>query len=267
MTTLALEHLYLEVKAAMELLPQVQVLFGWREVGKHVVNQRRVVFVPDAGSVDAAIQPGRVPRPLATLYEGFTVYCSAWDKTAFEDELLQYKAARLLFDSFYAHCYRVAMQTFVVDSVDWDTTRTERRHGACLIAKCTVQAELPDLEDQVDLVDFPTTFEADVVEGDVTESMTIGEPVVSLVATTEDIPLVGLSIVDGVQLDEDDVVLVMHGIEIHGLYVASAAPWVYIESPLYVGVLSGTTNGGKGFQRQDDDSYVLVGPQPVTEDL
>jgi hypothetical protein len=265
-TTLALEKLFNDVTAAMPDV--VHNYFGWREVARQQVDQHRIVWVPQGGATDAAIDPGRVPRPLATLYEECTCYISAFDPTDIENELAQYKATRLLLDSWYSHCYRAVRGTFQVTGLTWNTSHMERRHGCCLEVTFTVQSMLPDLVDQLELFDFPVTFDADVVELDVTESGTVGTPVVVVAATAAPATLDGEQIVDGVTVADGDMVLVKDGPDTFGTYVVNdVGPWVFVEAATYVGVLGGgTTNGGKGFQLVDGE-YVLLGPSPVTEDL
>jgi hypothetical protein len=147
--TLALEKLYRDV---VELFAgegtQADNLFGWRIPAQQVIGPR-IAWVPGdpsgkAGQAGAARNPGRNPRPIGTLYEKFHVVISAQDPTDPENELLQYKATRLLRDAWHRAVYLSARGTFALDSEDWDQTAKERRFGTALIIVCTIQSMIPD---------------------------------------------------------------------------------------------------------------------------
>lgn len=155
-TVLALPLLFEAVVAvfAADTTPPTPVTqaFGWREPSKQA-GERRIVWVPgddgELGEVGPARNPGRNPRPLATVRELFTVYLEALDLTAPENELAQYTAARLLFDRWLRAVYVSAHGTFEIRSVAWVTDKQVRRHGATIRVVATIEAMVPDLELEV----------------------------------------------------------------------------------------------------------------------
>jgi hypothetical protein len=175
--TLALEKLFTDVAARFELdRTPAGHFFGWREPAAQAENGDRIVWVPGdpngaLGAVEAARQPGRNPRPLATLRELFTCEISAADASDPENELVQYKAARLLFDSWLRACQLAARTSFRVESATWVTDKNLRRHGAAMRVVCSIEAMVPDVVREV----MPTDglkAEVDVAELDNTETMT-----------------------------------------------------------------------------------------------
>lgn len=159
----------------VEPVPQA---FGWREPARRT-GTLRIIWVPgdDAsgamGDLGPARQPGREPRPLATLHEIFTVYIEARDASAAENERAQYQAARELYDAWYRAVHRVAHGTFVVRSQGWVIDKALRRAGAAIRVLCTVQAMVPDAPlslVNVEGADIQTS------ELDVTETTTTEEP-------------------------------------------------------------------------------------------
>jgi len=154
--TLALEKLFNDVVARFaDEGTEVPNVFGWREPAHRGGQQNRIVWVPGdpsgaAGALTAAKNPGRNPRPIANLAELFTVYVEGRDSSAPEDELAQYKTARLLFDAWWRAVYLKpldgeARQLVVVKSAAWMVDRATRRHGATLRVVCSVDAMIPDL--------------------------------------------------------------------------------------------------------------------------
>lgn len=158
--TLALENLYTQVVAQFAAEGTLLAnAFGWREYRKHVTNAapggvlgNRLIWLPgneagdgDAGKLLPPRYPGNNPRSLGTLGELFTVYVLGCDPTAPENELAQYKVTRFNFDAWYRAVYLAAYGTFTIESVKWDRTKTERQHGAMLVAVCTIQAMIPDV--------------------------------------------------------------------------------------------------------------------------
>lgn len=136
------------------------VVFGWREVAKQI-NQgtgraNRVVFEPGdslaLGDITAANQPGRNPRPIATLGELATVYVWAVDSTAPNDELKQYTAARLLFDAVVRAIHLCAVgHSTVADRIGYRITKPrwvrdnpERAFGAEIAFTLALDAMIPD---------------------------------------------------------------------------------------------------------------------------
>jgi hypothetical protein len=155
--TLALERLFKAVvKRFGDEGTEVPNLFGGRKPAERGGSQNRIVWVPGdpsgaAGELVGARQPGRNPRPIATLLEMFTVYVEGRDvvNMDLENELAQYKATRLIFDAWYRAAYLSARKLLVVKSASWMVDRTVRRHGATLRVVCTVEAMIPDVAYEV----------------------------------------------------------------------------------------------------------------------
>lgn len=124
-------------------------VFGWRTVAQHPEGNR-CAWVPGdpsgkLGELAGAKQPGRNPRPLATLRELFTVYLDAVDTADLEDEQRQYRAVRFLFDAWFRAMYRAAHGNFQIRAIDWVTDNTlERRYGATARVVVAVDAMVPD---------------------------------------------------------------------------------------------------------------------------
>lgn len=148
--------------------------FGWREPARRT-GEMRIVWVPGddqsgaLGDVLSARNPGRNPRPLATLGELFTVFVEAVDATAPEDERKQYEAARVLFDAWFRAVYLAARGTVAIRSAAWVTSKKERRYGATLRVVCSVEAMVPDAPAEIAPADARAVI--DVEELDVTEQM------------------------------------------------------------------------------------------------
>lgn len=136
------------------------VVFGWREVAKQI-NQgtgraNRVVFEPGdnlaLGDIRGANQPGRNPRPIATLGELCTVYVWAFDSSAPSSEIVQYTAARLLFDavvraihlSAVGHSTVAARIGYSISKPRWIRDNPERAFGAEIAFTLSVDAMIPD---------------------------------------------------------------------------------------------------------------------------
>lgn len=150
MITLALEKLYGDVRTRFAVeQPTVDVAFGWKEPPRQRARAC-VVFTPGdpsgtTGEIGGGKYPGRNPRPLATLYELFTVTIRDNDPAHLTDELAQYKAARLIFDAWYRAVYLSAYGTFKVLSSKWLTAvGAEHRRGAGLEIVCAIEAMIPD---------------------------------------------------------------------------------------------------------------------------
>jgi len=147
---LALEQLYNDVVSRFsDESTEVPNVFGWREPKHRGGQQNRICWVPgdpsgSAGEVVGARQPGRNPRPLATLEETFTVYIEGRDSSDPENELVQYHAARIIFDAWYRAVYLASRTLVKVKSTSWMVDRTARRNGATLRAICTIQSMIPD---------------------------------------------------------------------------------------------------------------------------
>ncbi len=164
---------------------EVPNFFGWREPQKNKRTKSRIVWVPgaptgSAGVIMPARNPGTNPQPqntgrsLATLNELFHVVITAVSKKDSEDELLQYEAVRLLYDAWYRAVYLAAHGTFGVQSTDWNLSKNERRHGAELIALCTIQSMIPDKAHGTAPTDAMAVI--DVSLEDVTDQITVALP-------------------------------------------------------------------------------------------
>jgi len=153
--------------------------FGWRPPAQQMITGDRVIWTPGdpngaLGSLEPARNPGRNPRPLFTLRELFTVTIVAQDTATPEDELAQYRAARLLYDAWLRACYHAARGNFAIVSQSWIAERIERRAGAAIRAVCTIDAMVPDTAATTAPVD--TGAALDVEELDVTEQTQIDAP-------------------------------------------------------------------------------------------
>lgn len=147
--TLALEKLFADVVARFAAEGTVCTnLFGWRVPPQQVIGPR-IAWVPGdpSGSVGQdgpARNPGRNPRPLGTLHELFQVIISASDPTEPENELLQYRATRMLRDAWHRAVYLSARGTFQFRSEAWLIDKNERRLGTALRIVCEIQSMIPD---------------------------------------------------------------------------------------------------------------------------
>lgn len=122
--------------------------FGWKEPAKLAVSAR-ITWAPgdqsgSVGDVGPARQPGRNPRPLATLRELCTVSVQAYDPSAPTDESSQYEATRLLYDAWYRAVYLAARGTFEVVSTQWVRPRSGMTHGCAIQTVIAVDAMIPD---------------------------------------------------------------------------------------------------------------------------
>jgi hypothetical protein len=247
------------------LVPNV---FGWREPAKRPGTSHRIVWVPgddesgELGEIVEAKQPGRNPRPLATLEELFTVYIEARDDAAAENERAQYIATRTLFDSWYRAVYLAAHGTIRIESAAWVISKKERRAGAAIRVLCTIEAAIVDAEDGI----APTETGAEIATSEytVTETTVIKAP--ARAATTAAIALSGLQTIDGVDLADGDRVLVRAQAagETNGIYTAAAGAWTRtldadtsgeVPSGLLVAVQLGATQHGS--------EWVLTTPAPI----
>lgn len=175
--TWALPKLYADVvsRFALEGL-NVPNVFGWREPAKKTVPGNRIVWIPgdpngDMGEILSARYPGRNPRPLATLYELFTVEITAIDAESAENELAQYLAARDLFDRWYRAVFLAAYGTFRMVSNEWVTDKKERRAGAAIRVVASIEAMIPDAA--LPIAEATTGVDLDVDELDVSESLQV----------------------------------------------------------------------------------------------
>lgn len=147
--TLALEKLYADVIDRFAGEGTIcDNLFGWRTPQQQVIGPR-IVWVPgdaggSAGEDGPARNPGRNPRPIGTLRELFHVIISASDSSAPENELLQYKATRLLRDAWHRAVYLSARGTFQLKSEGWVIDKNERRFGTALRVVVEIQSMIPD---------------------------------------------------------------------------------------------------------------------------
>lgn len=264
---LALPKLFDDVVARF-LAESVAVpnVFGWRKPAQRSGTTKRIVWVPGndgaLGELVDAHQPGRNPRPIATLRELFTVLIEAHDPSGAEDERKQYQAARELFDAWYRAVYLAARGNLSVVEAAWVDDKNERRFGAALRVVASIGAMIPDEES--DIAPAETAVEVATSLLNVTETTKAAAPV--RVATTAPIVLSGLQVVDGVALLLDERVLVKNqaAAETNGIYLAKAAAWVRaadadtsaeVPPGLLVYVVLGAENR--------DAEFVLTTPAPI----
>jgi hypothetical protein len=281
--TLALESLFDAVSARFvaEALAQdppatapLQV-FGWREPSKRAGSMPRIVWVPgddgsgDLGAFAAARQPGRNPRPLATIRELATVYIEAVDSTAPENERAQYRAARLLYDAWFRAVYLAARGTFEIRSHKWMADTQVRRYGATIRVVLSIEAMVPDEAYDVVGANARAVIDSILDETEDGTDETGPAPMAARAASTEYVVLLGEQTIDGVELVAGDRALVKdQGDESadNGIYVVAAGAWSRasdantseeMPSGLFVHVVEGTTNGDAGFELTTPDPIVL----------
>lgn len=156
-TILALERLFDAVEATFIADGMIRPVgnvapstFGWREPSRQETPGSRIRWVPgddssgSIGELGAPKYPGRNPRPLATLGEVFTVYIHGQDPTAPEDERLQWKVTRLLYDAWVRAVYRAAYGTFEILGQEWMIDKNQRRYGTAIRVLASIQAMIPD---------------------------------------------------------------------------------------------------------------------------
>lgn len=290
MSVLALVLLYEAVVARMdaEAIATSETptphAFGWREPARRqdeaVGVWRRVVWVPgddgDLGDLLPARQPGRNPRPIATIAELFTVYLEAADRSTAataENELAQYTATRLLFDAWLRAARLHAGEQLVVESARWVTDKTTRRFGATLRVVCSIQAMVPDApvgeiagEDDAYARGLGTTEELDQLDG---PDATRPAPPAARAASTAPLVLSGLQFVDGVAVLAGERVLVKDQATSseNGLYVVDVAAWPraadVLEHGFFTHIDLGLVNGAAGFELITADP-IVVGTTPLT---
>lgn len=148
--SLALEKLYADVVTRFTAEgPAAANVFGWRASKQQIAAGARIAWQPgnpagDMGKLGPARNPGRNPRPIATLRELFTVDISAVDPSAPEDEAKQYKATRLLYDAWLRAVHLAAYGTYTVESEQWIVDKVNRRHGTAVRVVCSIEAMVPD---------------------------------------------------------------------------------------------------------------------------
>jgi len=267
MTTLAIPHMFDAVAARFALEgTEVPMVFGWRTPAQRPATLPRIAWVPGddgkVGTIAPVRQPGRNPRPLATLVELVTIYCEAADASAHTNERAQYIAARLLFDALYRAIYLAARGTFALVDLRWVDERKELRYGATLRALFSVEAMIPDAP----LATAPAGARAvvDVELLDLDEQIETGPPAAeTLVATLAPLALAGEQTIDGVILVDGDRVLVTAqaaGAE-NGIYVVAVGAWSRADDELAHGflvhVVSGTASGNSGWVLSTADPIVI----------
>jgi hypothetical protein len=144
---LALEDLYDSV--CTELGPAIEQPFGWREHTKQLGDLPRICWAPgdptgSLGRFAAANRPGGNPRSLVTLFELFTVRIDGFDSADIHNERAQYRATRLLYDSWLRAMYLNAYGRFKIEEQRWNTQRNESRFGAQLQVVGSIHAVIPD---------------------------------------------------------------------------------------------------------------------------
>lgn len=181
MITLALEKLVDDVAARFVADgTECNFHFGWREPVRQGPIPR-IVWVPgdpqgSAGDIGPPKYPGISPaRPLANLNEAFTVHITAEDASDSSNERLQWKAARLLFDSWLRAVYLAAYGTFALSKPLWNRSKTERQRGATLIVVGAIGSMIPD---EIAAV-APVNTHASLT----TELLDVSDPAVTVVAS------------------------------------------------------------------------------------
>lgn len=152
--TLALENLFNAVVSRFATEGTfVPNFFGRRQVDQSARSNPgdRIVWYPGdprgkLGEYGPAKQPGRNPRSLATLAEMFTVEITAADQSALTNDLAQYKACRLLLDTWKRAVYLAARGTYSVIDSEWVITKKEAQHGATVRLVLAIDAMVPDEE-------------------------------------------------------------------------------------------------------------------------
>lgn len=178
MATLALPHLFDAVVSRFTVEgTNVPNLFGWRTSGQQLTTGPRIVWIPgdpngSLGQVSPPRNPGRNPRPIATLDELFTVEIVSSDSTHPESERHQYQAVRELFDAWFRAVYLAAHGTVRILSTAWIGPAKERRHGAGIRAVCAIQAMIPD-EPFAVVAPAEASVSVDLTELDVTEKVDV----------------------------------------------------------------------------------------------
>lgn len=134
------------------------VVFGWRAPARARLKRRRISVIPgdattgDVGEI-AAGGPSAgdgIYRTLATLRELATIECEAHDPSAPEDELAQYCETRALYDVAVRAAMLAMPGRVLVSSTEWETRRSERRHGALLRVVLELSAVIPDAPPDID---------------------------------------------------------------------------------------------------------------------
>ncbi len=272
--TLALENLFNTVAGRFTTEGTGAAnLFGWRKTSQQLVGSR-VVWVPgdlagNAGELITARQPGRNPRPLATLDELFTVEITAVSDAADpENELKQYTATRFLYDAWYRAAYLAARGTIRVRNTAWVVDKKERRRYAMLRVLCAVEAMIPDTPVAVAFTD--TRGAGDTSELDETDHYETAPPPPSVkAASSVALVLSGEQTVDDVALVAGDRVLAPSQGDLTecGSYEVAVGAWTRTADVLVHGFFvhveaGGTVNGDSGFELITDDP-IVVGTTPL----
>ncbi len=96
---------------------------------------------------------------------------SSNDPTDPENELLQYKATRLLRDAWHRAVYLSARGTFQIRSEAWVIDKNERRFGTALRIVCEIESMIPDEPLPIAPVDTVAVLALD--ELDQTDTLTV----------------------------------------------------------------------------------------------
>lgn len=133
---------------------EVPNVFGWREPAKRKQGASRIVWTPGddtstgtmVSSIVGPTRTGMNPRQLAVVDELLTVRLESFDATDPENELMQYRAARILFDIWFRAVLLSSTTNTKIVSATWDKSKTERRHGQMITVIATVRAPILDAE-------------------------------------------------------------------------------------------------------------------------
>jgi hypothetical protein len=155
-TYLALPLLYTATVAAFAAeddWDDVAFAFGWREPARQNAGLRRIVYTPgNRGGGLGKLQPprevgGHPERHLQDLAELFTVILTAGLDGTLTDELAAYKAARELFDHWWATSRVLVTTNLAIIDARWLNERAnEVRRGATLEVVGAILSPIPDAQ-------------------------------------------------------------------------------------------------------------------------
>jgi len=118
---------------------------------------------------------GGNPRVVGSLAELVTVEIAAEDTECPTDELAQYRAARKLFDLWFAAVRRRAYGAIEWRSAKWVVNRKNNTRGAVLQIVLSVSAAIPD-DEQTQRLTTPARAEIESTLLDHTETLTAPDP-------------------------------------------------------------------------------------------
>ena len=234
----------------------IEVAFGWaavdRKIDGAVADYRRAVWTPGddnrAGVYDSARYPGRTPRSLGTIYELFTITCSAYDHSQPDSEEAQYEAVREVEREVLRCIALTTPSNYEILDRRWLTNQKLLPKGRALQIIGTIQSTVPDDDTTSGVETFAERANAEVTFLDVTEEVVVTfAPFLS----TSNITLAG---VQGYQEARSILVSGQSDAKANGLYEVQTGVWVRSPIALVSGLLVEVPGGAK---------YVLTSPDPV----